>query len=59
MMIEGCKKLSDGTIVCFPVETKVESKKEKVYLERPRQAQRPERRGKRWSSYRYIYRRHS
>jgi len=41
MMIEGCKKLSDGTIVCFPVETKVESKKEKVYLERPRQAQRP------------------
>jgi len=43
MMIEGCKKLSDGTVVCFPVETKVESKKEKVYLERPGQAQRPPR----------------
>jgi len=34
MIIEGCKKLSDGTVVCFPVESKVESKKEKVYIER-------------------------
>jgi hypothetical protein len=41
MIIEGCKKLSDGTVVCFPVESKVESKKEKVDVERPRQAQRP------------------
>ena len=35
-MIEACKKLSDGTVVCFPIKQEVVSKKEKVDVERPR-----------------------
>ena len=41
MMIEGCKKLSDGTIVCFPIKQEVESKKEKVDIERQVRQTRP------------------